>query len=112
MLSICQVAGEPKTVILSTAEAYLMSMFWPAKARQEVCSVQNLAAARLDDLWHSVIWLVWYDIHCSQQVTHMPRKCRLLILSWWAGRFMAGTPSESVHPVQAIPAAYFCLGWV
>ena len=54
-----------------------MGMLGPTKAGQEVGGIQDLAAARLDIFWRGTVWLVWYDIHCSQAVAHL-QACLLL----------------------------------
>lgn len=48
-----------------------MSMLGPTKTGKKVCGTQNLATARLDMFWRGTVWLVWYDIHCSQAVAHL-----------------------------------------
>ena len=54
-----------------------MSMLGPTKTGQEGCGTQYLAAAGLDSFWRCTVWLVWYDIHCSQAVAHL-QACLLL----------------------------------
>ena len=83
-----------------------MSMLGPTKTGQKGCGTQNLAAARLDNFWRRTVWLVWYDIHCSQAVAHL-QACSTLHMSdlVMVGRYTLCLCKEQEHGQSVAPAA-------